>query len=266
VFPQIQFCDHSEQDGYIKVLLDGLPALLIDLADGEHVPILAKLVDRVPYTRFQLFRGPHACKLVSGQLRPETSLQPDKLFRDDPLTCFAGRTEPSYALELPSVQNVLDWNPEVSNLHKRHQQRILDATVDGPRQISPQDQANLYTELFRQRASVGIIDFAGMTDLEQYEAALKWIHPERASHWWSWFRISGVTSRMLERYSDNPVARDRIWHAHRRWSRAYPAFTEEENIELVQQSAGRPVSGLHLLLNLVRFDNPDVQVRTTLWD
>lgn len=265
VFPQIQFENYSVQEQYMKVLLSGLPALEVDLEGNESVPILAKLVDHVPYTRFQLFRGPYACKLKNGQLRPETVLEPEGFFRDDPLACFAGHVEDRYALELPSLQRVLEWNPEVRNLHETHQRHVMDAAVEGPRQVSPQDLASLYMECFRQRTGGGILDLGGMTDLEQYEAAFQWLHPERASQWWSWFRICGVTCRMLERYAENRVAQHRIWTAHMAWSSAYPAFNEDENVQRVRQGAGRRVSGLHLLLNLVRFDNPDMQVRTSTW-
>mmetsp|Transcript_18530 Transcript_18530/g.58048 ORF Transcript_18530/g.58048 Transcript_18530/m.58048 type:complete len:480 (+) Transcript_18530:3-1442(+) len=265
VFPQIQFDGYFVQEQYMRVILDGLPAFVVDLEGGESVEVLSKLVDRVPYSRFQLFRGPYACKLAAGQLRRETSLEPESWFRGDPLTCFAGHVEPYYALDLPNVQRILEWNPELRDLHMTHQRHVGDAAVEGPRQISPQDLASLYMESFRQRAVGGFIDFAGMTDLEQYEAALEWLHPDRASQWWSWFRISGVTCSMLERYEDNRAAQDRILRAHMRWASAYPTFSEEENLDMIRNSAGRRVSRLHLLLNLVRFDNPGMQVRTSTW-
>lgn len=265
VFPQIQLTDYAQQREYLGVLLNGLPALVVDLEDGESVPILQQLVDRVPYTQFQLFRGPFACKLSAGQLRPETMLEPEGYFRSDPLTCFAGYVYPDYALALPPVQQLLDWNEELRHLNKQQQQRVHAATREEPRAVSPLDVANLYQAAFQQHSGGGTVDFAGMTDLEKYEEALRWLHPERASQWWSWFRISGVTCKMLQRYRDNQPACERIWSAHFAWSRSYPDFDQGENVDMVRAGRNRPTSGIQLLLNLVRFDNPDMTVRTSIW-
>jgi hypothetical protein len=77
VFPQIQFSNFAHQQQYMKLLLPALSKLSVQLEDGEQIPILEKLVDHVPYTQFQNFRAPYACKLKDGQLRSHTQLRPE---------------------------------------------------------------------------------------------------------------------------------------------------------------------------------------------
>lgn len=265
VFPQIQFRGFQEQREYIAVILNALPALEVDLEGGESVPILARVVDRVPYSQFQLFRGPYACKLSRGELRADTCLEPEGHFRSDPLAYFASHTNPAYALPLPPISELLAENEEVRHYHTRHAERVAAVMPGGETySVSPQDLANLYDPQFQQGGG-GIIDFAGLTDLEKYETALPWTHPGRASQWWSWFRISGVTRTLLEQYSGDAAARKRIWEAHFAWSRHYAHFDADENVHVVEKSSGRRVSGLGLLMRLVQFDNPSMELRTSTW-
>lgn len=265
VFPQIHFANYAQQCEYMQIMLNALPALVAELEGGESVPILEKVVDRVPYTKFQLFRGPYACKLTSGVLRRETRLEPEGHFRDDPLAAFASRVNEDYALELPPTARLLEWNEELRFFNERQQSLVSAANGGTMGQVSPQDMANLYTPTFQTGRSGGILDFAGLSDLEQYEVAMQHLNPDRALQWWSWFRMSGVTYTMLDRYKDNADARKRIWKAHFAWSSKYPGFCEDENVNSVMKCQGSRVSGLQLLFQLVRFDNPGMEVRTSTW-
>jgi hypothetical protein len=236
----------------MKVLLSGLPALEVNHAGGERIPILERVVDHVPYTRFQNFRGPYACKHQDGQLRLETQLRPEVLFEQSELSGFAGHVDPSRALPLPSIDEMLTLNPELRELSSR--QRKL-----GGESGSIQDMA-LYSSIF-QRPGSGTLDLSGFPEIERYEEALKWLNPERAIQWWSWFRICGVTYSMLKMHGDSAEKRDRIWSAHHAWSSQYSGFTVQENVMMVEKCQGRRISGLSLLMNLLRFDNPDMNFR-----
>merc|ERR1712216_693211 len=97
---------------------------------------------------------------------------------------------------------------------------------------------------------------------EIFEQAHMWLHPQRANQWWSWFRLCGVTHSMLEKYGQNAEARERIWRAHHTWSSQYTNFCADEDVDMVMRCRGKRVSGLPLLMRLVRFDNPDMEVRT----
>mmetsp|Transcript_130538 Transcript_130538/g.418556 ORF Transcript_130538/g.418556 Transcript_130538/m.418556 type:complete len:483 (+) Transcript_130538:93-1541(+) len=264
VFPEVQFRDHAHQEEYIKVLLSALPALTVDMPDGSSLPLLEKLVDCVPYSRFQLFRGPYACKLKQGQLRADTCLEPEGYFRSDPLAAFASHVDPGYALALPSVEQLLAENEELRHFRNSRSSSIsLSARRGQNGMVSSVDEANLFQPLF-QMLGEGELDLVGMTDVEQFETALKWLHPYRATQFWSWFRLSGVTYSMLARYTDDPGARRRIWDAHFAWSRGYESFDKEENVYAIERCQGRPVSGLSLLTRLARFDNPGMTVRETV--
>jgi hypothetical protein len=263
VFPQIQFANHGVQREYLSMLLSSLPALEVHLDDGKALPILEKLVDRAPYMPFQLFRGPYASKLSGGRFRRETQLEPETIFNDDPLACFAGHVDKAYALDLLPPAQLLDLNEELKHWHKEHLDRVAGgAYFQGG--VSSSDMTNLYLREFQQFGG-GYIDLAGLTDLEKYEEAMQLLHPDRASHWWSWFRISGVTFRMLEQYHGDPKAVRRIWDAHLQWSRTYPYFDETENVDQVWKCRGRHVSGIQLLMKLVEFDNPDARVRCSIY-
>lgn len=262
VFPQIQFSNYGMQQEYMEVLLNALPALQVQLQGGESVPILNLVVDRAPYTQFQLLRGPWACKLSGGKFRPETQLEPESHFRQDPLSCFASRVDTHYKLKLPPVDKLLDWNEELQHYHETQLQRIR-AVHREPGYVSPQDLANLYMPDFQQRGG-GIIDLSGLPPVELFEVALEYIHPLRASQWWSWFRICGVTYSMLERHKGNTMAMRRIWKAHEKWSSKYALYDGQDNFDQVMKSEGRRVSGIGLLHKLVAFDNPDAEVRSRL--
>eukprot|EP00933_Yihiella_yeosuensis_P014273 TRINITY_DN12852_c2_g2_i1.p1 TRINITY_DN12852_c2_g2~~TRINITY_DN12852_c2_g2_i1.p1 ORF type:complete len:510 (+),score=62.77 TRINITY_DN12852_c2_g2_i1:50-1531(+) len=262
VFPQIQFANYGHQCLYMPALLSALPALVVDLEDNKSVPILEQLVDRVPYTRFQLFRGPYACKLKAGKLERDSKLEPEGVFKSDPLACFASHVEPDYALQLPKLTDLLDWNEELRHYYENQHQRITSCNGTSN---SLMDQTNLFVESFQSRLRTGNLDLAGLTPIEQFEVCLKHLHPDRASDWWSWFRICGVTYSVLEKHGEDEAARDRIWKAHFDWSANYPWFGEDENADMVMQASGRPVSGISLLKKLVKHDNPCLKVREAAW-
>jgi hypothetical protein len=258
VFPQIQFANHEAQAGYMKVLLTALSKLQVEFEGSKSVPILERVVDTVPYTQFQNFRGPYACKIKNGELRLDTQLLPDEDFlTNNELSFFASHTDSHQALELPTVDELLEHNAELREYYEHHANRIMASGSSAP---SMQDFA-LYETVFQQRGG-GMLDFGGKPELEIYEEALRCLHPERACQWWSWFRISGVTHTILEKYGKDAEARRRIWRAHNAWSSQYSDFDAQENIDMVEKCRGKRVSGLPLLMRLVRFDNPDMEMRT----
>lgn len=264
IFPQVQFEDYFEQIEYMNILLRGLPALQVDLQDGQAMPILERVVDHQPYMIFQNFRGPYACKLRDGELRLDSCLEPEGFFRKDPLACFAGHVNPEHRLPLPSVQHLLDANQELKRLCEEHDQRIHAAASGdwrGPWRPSPMDQANLFSREFQKPWCEGVIDLSGLPALEVFEQAWQWLHPDRASQWWSWFRLSGVTCRMLQRPGLDSAGRRRVWHAHCQWSSSYPWFDVDENVAMVEKGYGRNVSGMGLLYRLIRFDNPGMVLK-----
>lgn len=261
IFPQIQFASHAQQREYMTLLLGSLRALKVEMDDGETETILETVVDRVPYMPFQLFRGPYACKLRDGALRKETQFKPMNVFRGDELTWFAGHVNRSYALELASPEQLLEWNEELRHYSRTHSERVVaSGALVGGFPVSHQDMVCLY-DLSFQRLGAGFLDLAGRPDVEVYEECLKFLHPKRCLQFWSWFRITGVTYKMIEQYQHDAVSRERIWKAHCTWSSGYSAFCEQENWDWVQKSEGRRVSGLALLRKLVCFDNPDMKVR-----
>jgi len=200
-----------------------------------------------------------------GKLAKDTQLAPEGYFRSDPLTYFAGYVNDDYALTLPSVEQLLAWNEEVRELHEFRREQLVMATRDNSWTVSPLDERNLFLPEFQRRTGGGVIDFAGMTDLEQYEESLRWLHEDRASQWWSWFRVSGVTCKMIMRYRHNRAACDRIWRAHMAWSSQYQHFDEQENIDVVAAGTSKPVSGLRLLLQIIRHDNPQYELCLETW-
>lgn len=260
VFPEVQFRDYAHQREYMRVLLSALPALQAELPDGRSLPLLEQLVDCVPYSQFQLLRGPFACKLKNGLLQPDTSLEPEGYFRSDPLAYFAGHVDSDYALPFPSVDTLVSRNEKLRHYREQYMMGLSRSCSSSSGRCSFQDEFNLYQRILSMEGTVGELDLTGLSDLDQYEVALKWLHPHRSMQWWSWFRISGVTYSMLRQYQSDLVAQRRIWDAHFEWSRGYPHFDLEENVDMVQSCDGKPVSGLNLLKRLLRFDNPCLTV------
>jgi len=227
--------------------------------EGEigEIPILERVVDAVPYTQFQNFRGPYAYKRKGGEIQLETQLRPNDFFEGNQLSCFAGHVDVEKALMISPVDDLLACNPELRDFYEQHANRVLAAT-GGRGSIN--DMA-LYETVF-QRTGGGVMDFAGLRPIEIYEEALQWLSEYRAIQWWSWFRICGVTGFMLSHHGNDVAAREQIWKAHHTWSSQYPYFTVEENVRMVEKACRRSrLPGLPFLLNLVRFDNPDMSIR-----
>lgn len=266
VFPQIQFRNYAQQREYMIRLLSGLSLMKLELTEGRQLHILQEVVDRVPYMPFQLFRGPYASKLKSNILEPQTQLLPEEFFRESQLSCFASHVDPDYALPLATAQELLDWNIKLQELLLERNAKVENAcgTWQAPYVPHDLDFVNLYDPMFQQRGG-GFLDLAGRTEVEVYEECLKQLHPNRCNQFWTWFRISGVTCWMLERFGHTSETRSRIWAAHHEWSRGYPYYCEVENMDRVYEGEGKRLPSLSLLRRLVRFDNPDMSVRWSTW-
>jgi len=186
----------------MSILFSALSEVQFDLKGHGTVPILQLLVDRVPYNEFQLFRCPYACKLSEGRYRPYSKLEPEGFFYNDPLTGFASYVNQDYHLHRPSPSQLLEWNDTVRQCwqqHARHAERTLSDSgwVGSRTSICLQDLSNLYLPIFEQHTT-GTMCLFTLSDLEKYELALRFLHPDRASHWWIWFRISGVTYKLCK--------------------------------------------------------------------
>jgi len=255
LFPQIQFKNYAHQCRYLPCLLRCAAAEVHAELEGEGEPhyILKNLVDRAPYKKLQLLRAPRACKLQGGLLDPETCMEPQEPFAGDELTFFASYVHEDYALELPTMQQLMDNNPSIAKHYHCW-----------AREGRQRDDL-LFSLDFHRPAIPDSLDLAALTDLERYEQCMPLLHPDRASDWSSWFRISGITATMLHKYEHDREACDRIWDAHCRWSSTYPHFDERENWDIVWQAMDRRTAGLRLLLELVRHDNPDLKVRELAW-
>jgi len=264
-YPQIAFQDHDEQQEYMALLFSALSEVKFEIKDHGSIPILQQLVDRVPYTKFQLFRGPYACKISKGRYRPETAFRPEGFFSNNPLACFVGYVNQDYRLPLLRPAQVLECNGEVrhhqeqSRLHIHKTLAVNDWGYSHDN-ISLQDKSYLYDPVFEQDTK-GTINLSGLSDLEKYELALQRLHPDRSCQWWSWFRISSVTYKLLQKYDTDSRSSKRIWDAYFAWSSRYPHFDKQENIRLVRANQGKErMSGLPLLIQLMKHDNPGMDI------
>eukprot|EP00929_Paragymnodinium_shiwhaense_P121741 TRINITY_DN9411_c0_g1_i1.p1 TRINITY_DN9411_c0_g1~~TRINITY_DN9411_c0_g1_i1.p1 ORF type:complete len:683 (+),score=157.39 TRINITY_DN9411_c0_g1_i1:65-2113(+) len=261
IFPQIQFKDYDMQNQYMVHLLPALRAVEVSAQSEEsstssRLPLLETVVDKVPYTRFQNFRSLQACKLKDDSLQRHTQFKVQRLFRGDRLTSFIGYVNPEYALPIGTPQQLLEQNEP---LRQFLQQQRAARRASGLGGTSPNDMFNLYCTTFQQPEEA-TLDLSKCDDVEIFEKLLKLLHPSRASQYWSWFRLSGVTFTLLERHQDDPEARARIWAAHHSWSSAFDAYDAEENKRKVEEARGRRVSGLGLLQRLAKFDNPGMEI------
>ncbi|CAE7719030.1 unnamed protein product [Symbiodinium pilosum] len=183
-------------------------------------------------------------------------MEPEEPFYGDELTYFASYAQPAYALKLPSMEQLTTWNPSIA---------LASEESKAARNSFQREDTNLFDPQFRQDSAARALDLAGLTTLERYEACMQMLHPDRACDWYSWFRISGVTATMLNRYDHDDLARKRIWNAHCEWSCNYPNFCEQENFEVVLQAQQKVTPGIKILLELLRHDNPNLQVREHAW-
>jgi len=255
IFPQIQFDDHAHQSLYIPWMMRSLGKMVVEVEGGQE-RLLKRLVDCAVYRSFQLFRGPFACKLKNQEIVRSSGFEPEEFFRYDQLTCFAGYVQPDYALQIPSMEMILE----------EHQELLQGGDEDSHSSSWKKEDPALFSEHFQHRFSHGSLDLAGLTKLERYQALLQLLSPERADDWSSWFYVSGVTCNMLRDYNYCQEAQEQIWHLHCSWSGQSFKFDEEENWEriLAADTAAR-LPSLRGLLNLVKHDNPQLQVRDNLW-
>eukprot|EP00397_Hematodinium_sp_SG-2012_P022945 GEMP01023813.1.p1 GENE.GEMP01023813.1~~GEMP01023813.1.p1 ORF type:complete len:257 (+),score=40.30 GEMP01023813.1:528-1298(+) len=221
------------QSQYVPRLVEGI---------SDFSETLEDVVDRIPYSRFQLFRCPWAAKLSSEGLQRDTMFVPPKdQFRNNPNTVFVGYTKSTYRRPLPPP---IPWTPRVI-ARQGFRAGLLDGNC-------------LYLDRFLQTERDYVFHFD--TDVAfSLRQALALLHPYRATHWWSWFRICGVIFRIYEEQI-NRGSKDEVMEAFLQWSqRYYPYFQRDENISMIMRCAGKRISGGYLLSQLVLFDNPNMR-------
>eukprot|EP00397_Hematodinium_sp_SG-2012_P020020 GEMP01020602.1.p1 GENE.GEMP01020602.1~~GEMP01020602.1.p1 ORF type:complete len:564 (+),score=80.57 GEMP01020602.1:81-1772(+) len=172
IFPEVQFPNHLVQCYHV-------PRLLHDMKRSSD--LLDEVVDPTPYSRFQLYRAPFAAKMskTEGLLVGTTFELATETFSGDPKTMFAGYVNAMYRRRLPVPQ---PWMP-VTLRRYGIRSGISDINC-------------LFQHKFEQPERTGTYTFEG-TPVECLRQALKLIHPMRASHWWSWFRMSGIMYRLM---------------------------------------------------------------------
>ncbi|CAJ1367183.1 unnamed protein product [Effrenium voratum] len=256
LFPQIQFKDFRHQNKYMKILLRGTGLCEVNLDNNEKLLLLKQLVDPSPYKSLQLFRGPFACKLHEEEVMLESSLQPEGYFDDNELTCFASYVHPDYALELPSPEQILE-----------SKQALRDLQEDKQWAWRQDKDPALFLEDFRKEPWSGELDLAGLPKVDKYEILLKNLHYARSDDWDSWFRITGITCNMLRVYEYDVEAQERIWAAHCDWSSMSAKFDSHENWDrIMEASRSDHLPGLWGLIEMVKHDNPGLQVRERLFN
>jgi len=255
LFPQIQFANYVHQNQYIPSLLRFAQEASFELKGQGTRQVLKHVLDAAVYKKLQLLRGPWACKLKGGNIDTATRMEPEEPYWGDDLTCFASYVKPEYALELPSMDEIVERNPLVKSI-------LQDSAASS---FDRREDASIFSPDFQTQSGPKFLDLAGLTQLERYETCMERLQPERACDWWSWFRVSGVTSTMLDKYQDDDVARQRIWDTHCRWSSQYPNFCEQENLEIVMKAQERRTPGVKLLVEVLEHDYPGLEVRQEAW-
>jgi len=238
---------------------------------ADYVPILGEVVDTVPYSKFQLLRAPWAAKLNKDmRLMRETMFTPPAIpLYGDPNTIYAGYTKAEYRRKLPLA---VPFTLTV----RRHR---------GGFTVSPTDFHSLYLRRFEQphRNRAFTLDTEPVKRLREMLALL---HPDRASHWYSWFRICGA---MYSIYQDNtpisacrgdfstrtiPTSRcssgvddevledyNEILETFLHWSGQYEFFNRKENLQMIFRRSRVPrAHGWRLLQRLALYDNPNMKV------
>lgn len=194
--------------------VDGTPCL----REGP----LGQVVDRHPYSSFQLFRAPYACKLRASGYAAETALEPEALPHGSELALFASHCDAALAAPLvplearladPLLEGIDGWRARASH---------------GGCTTAPLDAIALWDPAFQQ-GRARRIDLRSLHPVQQFEASLGHLHPQRATQWWTWFRLCGICCQLLEQYSHDQHLSDQTWAAFVQWSSQYPHFDEEEN-------------------------------------
>jgi len=222
------------------------------------------MVDPLVYNPFQILRAPWASKMsAQGTLLPSTMFIPSC----DDHTAFAGYVDASIRRELPEP------TPFRSKKQQKRSFKLGHADIN-----------KLYLLKFEQERT-GTITFDS-SPVEIFRRALELMHPERACHWWSWFRLCGIVYRVMHPHYIIPVlppkppsndtvklptavplsrlfvngkySSDDMLEVFLDWSRKhYKTFDRQENIDMIYGSEGKPASGSWLLSQLVMFDNPN---------
>jgi len=242
LFPEIQFPTHAHQMLYLPTLVQGMR-----LVEGKFSFIRA-LVDPFPYNKTQFFRGPYAAKLRPTGYDASTALIPGNLFRGDPLTPFIGYCNPDYKLELPTLSEI------VSQRASLHRQARMQRDC-----VGSSDDMVLWDEEFVQNRDACLEDLRNMHEVDQFAALLPHLHPLRASHYWSWFRVAGVAARLMKMY---PALEEDVWQAFETWSQQFPRYCPLENRGVLDKAAEKEgLPTVKLVEQLASFDNTQLEIR-----
>uniref|UniRef100_A0A0G4HMM6 Uncharacterized protein n=1 Tax=Chromera velia CCMP2878 TaxID=1169474 RepID=A0A0G4HMM6_9ALVE len=147
-FPQISFANQRHQNDVLRLFLDtlysgGKTNILTDgdpeLASASEKsgamrakaftdrgrPEVNAVIDRAPYTSFQLLRAPFACKLRDGQPAEDSTLVPYTWppWKNDERTFFASFVEPLYASPSATtdIEEICARREDVRTVRELHQ-------------------------------------------------------------------------------------------------------------------------------------------------
>lgn len=256
IFPEIQFADHAHQTQYVPRLVNNMP---------DFLSILGEVVDPIPYSKFQLLRAPWAAKLSTENMRlqSETMFEPtpmsSELYEEDPNIVFASYCGKEYRRTLPPPK------PFIVNFNNR-------SLLRGVGQGLP---SCLFVPEFTQLEARGLHLFPQLDPVGQLREALALLHPKRASHYYSWLKITGIVAHFFHdtapvctlqewtRFSDEEFAKrnPEVLELFYEWSSQYPDFNEYENLKLLRQqhikTIERRINGWFLLRKMLLFDNPN---------
>eukprot|EP00922_Rhytidocystis_sp_ex-Travisia-forbesii_P050757 GHVS01075395.1.p1 GENE.GHVS01075395.1~~GHVS01075395.1.p1 ORF type:complete len:476 (+),score=66.37 GHVS01075395.1:45-1472(+) len=225
LFPQLQFCNQSEQSLCIPLLFRLI---------STRCPKLAALVDTKPYSSFQAFRAPFAVKLKHPTTTTTTAsksnattiagrgvLLIDKLFSDDPLTTFSTYLNPSYSAIPPSVRtaDVILNNSAVIYLRTKNEFKQINTNRSQPVESTGR-YLDIYADEFVIKDEKARTVFYSSEDwVLSYERLLPLLHPSRCSHFGSWFRLARITYSLLAFDAiQSPDLQRRVWSSWFGWS------------------------------------------------
>eukprot|EP00922_Rhytidocystis_sp_ex-Travisia-forbesii_P050752 GHVS01075388.1.p1 GENE.GHVS01075388.1~~GHVS01075388.1.p1 ORF type:complete len:487 (+),score=47.15 GHVS01075388.1:97-1557(+) len=261
LFPQLQFCNHSEQSLCISLVFRLIAKLY---------PKLAAFVDTRPYSSFQAFRAPFAVKLKapSGDETPTSAgrgiLLIDRIFSDNPLTAFSTYVNPSYSVIPRGVRtaDVILNNAAVICLRTNNELKRPAALSVGTSGVN----LDIFSDEFIVKEETSKTVFYSCDDfVYAYETLLPLLHPSRSSHFDSWLYLSYTTYNLLVTHAiASPVLQRRVWTSWFAWSSGYKNFDQKENEDVVLRCKGRSRQSngpLYTLLRMVQHDRP----RTTLF-
>eukprot|EP00921_Rhytidocystis_pertsovi_P017529 GHVQ01027568.1.p1 GENE.GHVQ01027568.1~~GHVQ01027568.1.p1 ORF type:complete len:620 (-),score=74.23 GHVQ01027568.1:461-2320(-) len=301
VYPQLQFADHNHQNAVVALLLKALdrlednPVLLYQPATADNKMFgktlfsdLREVVDRRPYSKFQAFRAPFACKLrvsatpavsssnyaTSDQNPVFLPLPGQELYELDPLYGFASYVEPSLSVLPPhrlSRDSIIERHPFLRDSIYRpvpNRQAAVRWRAVGEEHLG--FNADVFRKEFICKSEEAYQDGGALTDwlrgwllheeVDIYEKLMPCLNEKRCDDFSSWFRLCGITYSMLRKYKADTSAQRRIWTAFFRWSAGYKNFNQTENIQAVLTCRGKRVCGLKSLIAMVDHDRPQLQL------